>query len=462
MTCSAQEFFRDLGSARSSGGFGPVASSEYTYRDSAPMGLGTDTGPSVTPTSATLTGTPFSSLSDNPSENYNFAITGFRFSIAAGIGIEFNDNITLSDHNRQSDIIIRPSLEIDGVLPISDLNTLRLSLGISYAKYFNHSQYDTSGVLISPSSELELKMIAGPVNIRVRDRLSYQEDSYDVPDLNNVARYRRWENQAGFVADWDVNADFTLTAGYDHYNLWTQGSGIFSDQDRAIDTIFLKPAYKLAPGLRAGLDASYSFITFTQGDRPNGHNILVGPFIDWQITKNTDIYVEGGFQSLHFNGATHLNSTLLSEFGSANGLSSAQVSALDSQGADNSSTDSVYFKAEIDNKASDVFQQRLMASKTSEIGFFTNSYDLYHVEYTADYTGIAETEISPTLFYEYLDSSGPEGEKANRFGAGIGARRYLTKSITAGLDYRFLWKGSNIPGANYYQNLVFLSLYYKF
>jgi len=35
-------------------------------------------------------------------------------SIAAGFGFEFNDNITLADHHRISDVIFRPQLDLDG------------------------------------------------------------------------------------------------------------------------------------------------------------------------------------------------------------------------------------------------------------------------------------------------------------------------------------------------------------
>ena len=39
----------------------------------------------------------------------------------------------------------------------------------------------------------------------VRDRFSYQEDYYDIPDISNVADYSRYENQAGIEADWAIN-----------------------------------------------------------------------------------------------------------------------------------------------------------------------------------------------------------------------------------------------------------------
>ena len=35
----AQEFFRDLGTSRSSGGLGPIYPSEYSYEDTSPSGL---------------------------------------------------------------------------------------------------------------------------------------------------------------------------------------------------------------------------------------------------------------------------------------------------------------------------------------------------------------------------------------------------------------------------------------
>jgi hemolysin activation/secretion protein len=84
------------------------------------------------------------------------------------------------------------------------------------------------------------------------------------------------------------------------------------------------------------------------------------------------------------------------------------------------------------------------------------------VEYALDWKKFDKTEISPTLFYEYYETSGQLPEQAHRVGAALGIRRYLTNSITLGLDYRFIYKDSNFDGFDYYQNLGFVSLYYKF
>ena len=71
-------------------------------------------------------------------------------------------------------------------------------------------------------------------------------------------------------------------------------------------------------------------------------------------------------------------------------------------------------------------------------------------------------EFSPSLFYEHYETSGRFAEEGDRIGAALALRYHLTNSITLGLDYRFIWKDSNLPDADYYQNLAFLSLYYKF
>src|SRR5262245_2793985 len=97
----AQDFFRDFGTSRSSGGIGPITPSEYSYQDSSsPSGM------------RQLLPEQELALPDamEDADRYNFAIGAFRFGIAAGIGIEWNDNITLSEHNRKSDFIFRPVL----------------------------------------------------------------------------------------------------------------------------------------------------------------------------------------------------------------------------------------------------------------------------------------------------------------------------------------------------------------
>lgn len=436
-----QDFFRDLGTSRSSGGMGPVVPSDYTYEDGSPSGL-----------RALRPGQEMTTVEQvQEEERYNFAAGPLRFSLAAGVGLEWNDNIFLSEHNRESDFIFRPTLDLDTRWRLSELNTLRFNIQASYAKYFDHSELDSDGVLISPNSELALTFFVGSVKFTVRDRLSYQEDTYDIAPLSSVARYQRYENQAGIQADWQINQQLDLPIGYDHYNLWTKGD-IFSDQDRSIDTIYARPSVQLTPALKVGLNAAYSFIDFDSSDRSDGDNLLVGPFVELQISQYTNFYLEAGYQDLSFDGASNFNTATAKALG-------LTPDAFRDTEKDSSTW---YAKFEIQNKPSDFFRHRLSGSKTSEIGFGSAFYDLYHIEYDAEWKITERTEVGPTLFYEYYETSGAGGEKAHRYGATFGIRHHFTNSLTLGLDYRFILKDADIADADYYQNLAFLSLYYKF
>lgn len=433
----AQDFFRDLGTSRSSAGFGPVAPSEFSYEDASPSGL-TPLRPGEQLNEAEAAA---------EADRYNFAIGPVQFGLAIGVGIEYNDNINLSDNDPLEDFILRPLLDIQGVWHLTDLNTLSLSLGASYAKYFDHPNYDSRSVLLSPNSELAFTFFLGQVMFTVRDRFSYQEDTYDVPLIADIQEpYRRWENQIGFSMDWALNDKVNIETGFDHYNLWTIGND-FPYEQRAIETVFLRPSYQISPGLKLGLNSSYSYIDFSNDNRPDGFGVLVGPFIEWQISEYTNLYLEAGYQALEFEQL---------------GLSQEEANAVNGILFNDQNSNSYYIKFEINNKPSDVFDHRLSFSRTTELAFYSNYYELYHVEYDANWKAFKHTEISPVLFYEYYTTSGDLGETAQRFGAAIGLRYHFSNSVTLGLDYRFITQDSDVPDADYVQNVAFLSIYYKF
>jgi opacity protein-like surface antigen len=449
----AQDFFRDLGTSRSSGGIGPVVPSDYTYEDASPSGL-----------KPLRPGQDLSAVeTQEEQDKYNFALGNFRFGLALGAGIEFNDNNKMSQNDRISDFVFRPVLNIDSEWRISDLNTLRFNIGISYAKYFSHSEFDTRGVLISPTSELALTLYTGAIKWTIRDRGSYQEDTYDVPDISGVAAYRRWENQAGIEGQWAINQSVNLTFGYDHYNLWTTGNSGdtqagFQLQDRAIDTVFVKPSWQVNPAIKLGVNASYSFINFKDNDRSDGSGLMAGPFIEWQISEYTNVYLEGGYQSLRFDNGSDFSNAAIAQLN----LSESDAAAVRDILRDSSDSNSYYIKFEINNRPSEFFRHRVSFSKTAEIGFSSDFITLYNVEYDADWKIMEKLELGPSVFYEHYSTSGIGGETADRIGAAIGLRYHISNSLTLGLDYRYIWKDSNLPNLDYYQNLVFLSLYYKF
>lgn len=378
---------------------------------------------------------PVVQIQPEDENKYNLAVGPVRFNVAAGVGLEFNDNITYSDTDRESDIIFRPSLNLDATWRLTDLNTLHFSLGISYAKYFDHSQYDTDGLLISPNSELAFSVHISDIIITVRDRISYQEDPYTFALLSNVATYQRWQNLVGVNLQWAINPSVDISAGYEHYNLWTNQQE-FRQLQNSIDTVYLRPSVKITPAFTLGLNGSVNWVNYSADIQNNGVGYLVGAFVNLQLTDNTSAYLEGGYQLLDFDD----NGTI----------------------GDTSNSNSWYMKSTIQNQLSDVLSHHLGFTKTAELGFGTNFYTLYHAEYGATWKVMPDLVLSPALFYEHYKTSGQNAESANRFGAAVGVRYILTPSVTLAADYRFLMQDANVNNADYYQNSVLLSLFYNF
>jgi hypothetical protein len=440
----AQDFFRDIGTSRSSGGIGPVIPSEYNLNAGSPSAM-----TRVKPGTEDI----------EEDSRYNIAIGPVRISIAAGVGVEWNDNIALSEDNRQSDFIIRPVLNADVMWLIGPDANLRFNLGASWSKYLEHSEFDSGGLILSPNTAIALTFQVGNVDITIRDRFSYQEEPYDIAPLSNVARYRRYENQAGIQFDWPVNEKLTLTAGYDRYSLWSKDE-TFESEDRTLDTIFIRPGYQLTPAIKVGIWGSYSFIDFNSEDRADSGATMIGPFIDWTISDYLTLYLEAGYQGIEFDGTSRFDNDFFAQVNPEffEDLTPEERDLF----TDSSSASSFYVKFELNHTPNENFEHGISFTKTAEIGFGSNFYDLYHIEYGASYKGIRDMELGGLVFYEFYETSGNFSEKADRIGLELSARYHLTESIALGLDYRFLIKDSDLEGADYYQNLVFLSLYYRF
>ncbi|MGI8431580.1 MAG: hypothetical protein ACR2MW_04715, partial [Chthoniobacterales bacterium] len=148
---------------------------------------------------------------------YNLLAGPVRFLFSITTGIEYNDNINLAETNKQEDIIIRPQFNIDAIWQVTQLNTLKLDIGLGYAFYLDHPNANTNGVLLQPGSQLSFDIFIQDFRINLHDRFSLQQDPVGQLQLSNVVDYGRFENTAGISVLWDLNKA-VLTFGYDHYN----------------------------------------------------------------------------------------------------------------------------------------------------------------------------------------------------------------------------------------------------
>ena len=179
------------------------------------------------------------------------------------MGAEYNDNINLSEVDEQEDIILRPQINFDAIWPITQLNTLRLDIGLGYSWYLDHSNANTNGVLIQPGSQLAFDIFVGDFRINIHDRPSLQQDPIAQLALSNVVDYGRFENVAGVSVLWDLNKAL-LTVGYDHYT-YISTTEMFDYLNRNAEMFSGSMSFSVASTTSVGVEG-YAVFTYFDDD----------------------------------------------------------------------------------------------------------------------------------------------------------------------------------------------------
>ena len=372
---------------------------------------------------------------------YNLLLGPIRFRVSATVGVEYNDNINYADVNTQDDVIIRPNLTLDAIWPITQLNTLRLDLGIGYAFYLDHSENDTRAILIAPNSQIAFDIFVGDFRINIHDRMSIQQDPIAEPALSNVANYARFENTGGVSVLWDLNQAL-VDVGYDHYN-FVSLTNQFDYLDRNADILFGSVDFLLTPTIGIGPEGTAVFTNYDQHVLNDNKDYSVGGFIEAQITNNLKVRVAGGWQWIDFdNGPVNFFGLLFPD---------------DKRASD------FYANILIGHRINAMIRQTLAAGHETQLGVNSNYITLNYVRHTLTLNLIRGTLLSTEFFFENAEESGGIiNETFDRFGGAIALGYQLTPHVTLGLRYQYTSKDSDVPLRDYDQNRVSLDGTYSF
>jgi hypothetical protein len=397
---------------------------------------------------------------------YNLQLGPMKLRFSATVGFEYNDNVNLSEDatavlpgplgpvvvttEKQSDFIIRPQINMNVLWPITQLNTLKLDVGVGYAFYMDHSNYDTNGVLVNPGSQLAFDIFVGDFRINIHDRFSLEQDPVSEIGLSNVADYGRFQNTAGLSVLWDLNAA-VVTVGYDHYN-FVSTTDLFDYLDRNADIVSGSIAFTPTATMSIGLEGAFVDTRYDQMVLNDSRTYSGGAFFETQITSNLRLRVAGGYQKIDFDNNGLINDPNDLEDYYANGLLSHRVNS--------------------------VLTHSLSAGHESQLGVNSNFITLNYIRHTSNWNILYHTLLSTELFYEDADDSGagsllltPTGvplfnpfgaEHIHRYGGALTLGYQLTQHVTLGFRYQYTQKDSDQPLRDYSQNRVSLDGTYSF
>ncbi len=365
----------------------------------------------------------------------NIRIGKVEFRFGAGLRQEYNDNIGLAATGRQDDFITSPNVGMQTHWPISQLNSLDFSVGLSYAKYWKHPSLDSDGILISPTSALDFNIYVGDIRLNVHDRFAIQQDPNTIPQLSNVVQLRRFTNDAGIDADWDLNT-FYVNGGYDYLTFLSLDDG-YKYLNQNTHSFHDRIGWRVTPQLTLGVMNTFSFTDYEQNVQNNSATYSFGGFADTIISE----YLRGG-ASVSFQG-----------------------SSFDSNGTigDTSSFDSVIFSASLQNQLNRWLSHGLSASRYTTLGIYSNYTDVYRLDYSVNAEIIQNVTTSAGFFNEWFsDSPSTLAEDGTRWGVSLSVGYQLFETTRLSCGYNHSEKSSSVPLNSYEQNLVFVDLSHQF
>jgi hypothetical protein len=398
---------------------------------------------------------------------YNLELGPMKLRFSATIGFEYNDNINLAEDasallpsptgpilvttQQQGDFIIRPQVNVDALWPITQLNTLKLDLGVGYAFYMDHSNYNTNGVLVNPGSQIAFDIFVSDFRVNLHDRFSLEQDPVAELALSNVADYGRFQNTAGVSILWDLNAA-VATVGYDHYNFISTTS-VFDYLDRNAEMVNGSIAFTPNSTMSVGPEAAFVYTYYDQNILNDSKTYSVGGFLETQITSNLKLRVAGGYQNINFDHTGLVN--------------------------DSHNLNDYYANALLSHRVNSVLTQNISAGHETQLGINSNYIKLNYIRHTANWNILYHTLLSTELFYEDADDSGGSGplfvpapgvflfnpfvaEHIHRYGGAFSLGYQLTQHVTLGLRYQYTQKESDQLLRDYSQNRVSFDGTYSF
>ncbi|GAB4246422.1 MAG: hypothetical protein OHK005_12210 [Candidatus Methylacidiphilales bacterium] len=373
----------------------------------------------------------------NQADRYNLRVGPVDVRVQAGTALGYSDNINFSETNPIGSMFIEPNLQFGFLWDITELNQLRLNLGLGYRKYFDSEATDTNGVRITPDSAIEFEFYVGKQwRVVLFDAFRFDQDPVDFPTVSNTFRFDRFENRAGFMAYWEVNPYWTYSIGYTN-ELVRSTRQQFNYLDRIGHIVTSGITWQVNPDWQVGVSGTASWYDYDQSFNNNGGTFTVGPFFDGRLTDF--LRVAGGV------------SFVVSDFETGGRFGDRS----------NVATPNAYLRFTHEVNAS--LSHSLEGGRRTGVGLSSNTDTVNYVRHQASWLFVRDVGVGTTAFAEFGDESGGIlAENYTRYGAGINLSYQLTKSISAGLRYNYITKESDRFGRSYDQNQVVFDLSYRF
>lgn len=367
---------------------------------------------------------------------YNVKLGPVLFTFNAGTGVEFNDNINLSETNPEPDIVLRPGVGMTAFWQVTELNSLNLNLGVQYAKYIQQPENDSESILINPGSDLTFDLYVQDFKFTFYDDFSIEQDPTELIEVSNVAVFTRFQNTGGMIVLWDLN-DVELEAGYSYTIFRALDDPVFNFTDRDSQSVTTSATFFVDPSLAVGVSGSGTFSTYQESFLNDSVVWQPGVFVDWQASQYITVSIATGMQIGDFS----------------------DTGAVD----DDSSLGAPFATLTVNHRLNQYVNLALAAGHEANQSLESNYYELTYVRLAADWAILKDISLGTDIFYEHAPTSGGIlSEDIHRYGGGITLNYAITEKLTTGLEFRHIERESSAALRDYSQNAILFNLDYDF
>ena len=375
------------------------------------------------------------------SQPYTVKTGDLKLLVVPSLGLDWNDNVNLSQTSPQEDFILRPLLNLGASYPLTKGNWFQLNAGVGYDEYLQHSEY--SGPRLLSGSALSFDFYVKDFWINVHDRSQFTEDSAGVAAVAGSGRYGGFDNFLGPEVTWDLRG-VVLTLGYDHEN-FIAASSHFDYLNRASESMVARAGLKLNPRLTAGVEGTGSYTEYDERFLNDNTGYSAGVYADWRPGSYFRVQPRAGYAAYLFE------------------QTSQSIRAVDQ--------DSWYAGLTLSHAVTKALSYSLSVGHELRLGVTADSITDTYVRPSVTWNIIKDVTLTGNLSYEegrqgfsgqgFTSQGGGTAEHYDWFTAGVGVKYSPMKRVTTSLNYRLTLRSSDVAGLGYAQDLVGLLIAYN-
>ncbi|HEY5914232.1 MAG TPA: hypothetical protein VJA21_26895 [Verrucomicrobiae bacterium] len=372
---------------------------------------------------------------------YNWHYGPVYLQAGAGVRFGYTDNVLYSDKDRKDDFLINPEVNLGAFVQVSELNALKVSLGVGYEYYVNNTVLNSDLPLINPDSELSFNLFVGDFHFRFHEKFTYQESLFfnSVPYQQNLfynittsGRFTRWDNMAGFDVDWDLNK-VILSATYNHEN-FVSTTASYDYLTRASEWFTASASFLLGDHFKAGVEGQAGLHYYDSEVVLNDHwQARGGPFAEVSLPEKITFRAGGGYDTARYGSAAR------------------------------SSDFETYYAYGRVSQETRLFTHSITGGREHALGQNANNWQTTYVRYAIASPVIEHVELSANASVNFArEYGGAFTEDFTYYIVGLRAGWQFHKYWRTDVGYEYMLKNSDLPLRDFYRNRVTLGLTFAF